>query len=244
MIQREFLRACSKRNPDLIYVLKDICPDYNAVDKYNNTALNLIIKNTRLHNKHVFIPLIAPKTNLSIADDYGRTPFINAIRLCDLAIIQQVDNNDIHQKDEHGDTPLHHACYRPVPDIQVIRYLINNGANVNARNNENKTPADTYNTQVLKVLLEYDLDINKFNDNTILFRLVSANENTMFKYVLQHASHMDINKQYDHGDTLLHQTCKNNNNELTLLLLDQGVNVFIHNKNGKFAHELIKPCHL
>ena len=81
-------------------------------------------------------------------------------------------------KDEHGDTPLHHAA--AYSGAKVIKELIKMGADVNSKNNHGKTPlheAATYSNdvKVIKELVKAGADVNaKSNKDLTPLHLVAG----------------------------------------------------------------------
>ena len=57
---------------------------------------------------------------------------------------------DINTKDNDGMTPLMYASYKS--DLEIIRLLLNNGADINARRNDGKTALMIMDAQILELL--------------------------------------------------------------------------------------------
>ena len=61
-------------------------------------------------------------------------------------------------KDDHGDTPLHEACFRG--DVEIVKELLTHGADPDAENNDGVNPLATacmgnY-VEVVKAILDYN----------------------------------------------------------------------------------------
>ena len=68
---------------------------------------------------------------------------IHAAKRMDIEAVRQhlIDETDVNTKDERGWTALHHSVL--LADNQTVMILIDNGADVNAKNGKNgKTPLD------------------------------------------------------------------------------------------------------
>jgi len=88
---------------------------------------------------------------------------------CDLPTIQAIKRAaiDINQKNDAGQTPLHFASCRD--NVEVVKWLISNGANVKAQCTEGNSPAHMAANfgcaNVLKLLISSSCDPNKANNN-------------------------------------------------------------------------------
>jgi ankyrin repeat protein len=106
-------------------------PLIKAIKKNKIDIVILLIKHA---NKH--------KINMDILDKDGNTPLILAYRLNHEEIfrflIKYMKKIDINKKDSNGNTLLFYTILKE--DIETIEYLINNGANVNYKNNKGKSP--------------------------------------------------------------------------------------------------------
>ena len=89
--------------------------------------------------------LLEHGADANFQDDFGRTPLRLAVEMGHLGIIRMLfqRNADIHIQDKFGLTPLHKAVSRHIFDhnsLQVVRFLLEHGANPNARDNRRRTP--------------------------------------------------------------------------------------------------------
>ncbi|MCX8166594.1 MAG: ankyrin repeat domain-containing protein, partial [Candidatus Micrarchaeota archaeon] len=84
--------------------------------------------------------LIENGADIYITDNVGRTAFARVVHQFDKELFDLLGGNDkklINMKDYDGYTPLMSAASSG--DLQAVRYLIKNGADINAKNNNGLT---------------------------------------------------------------------------------------------------------
>ena len=155
---------------------------------------------------------------------------------------------DIHAKDSSDSTPLHmrvgrrmresivfgaplHAVkeYKEEEYMEVVKLLLEKGANVNVQDIHGRTPlywaAQNGYTEIVKLLLEKGADVNaRDNDgNTPLHWAVGACDLEIVKLLLEKGA--NENHQDNNSITPLHSAVKTGNIELIKLLLEKGANL-------------------
>lgn len=97
--------------------------------------------------------LLEKGANINIADIRSSTPLHRAASKGNQAIVQLlVSRNDlkINCKDNYGCTPLHLACEEDREDTAVL--LVENGADIEARNRCSETPLDLCSVKLARLL--------------------------------------------------------------------------------------------
>jgi ankyrin repeat protein len=111
--------------------------------------------------------------------------------------------------EEDGDTPLHVYCFYGAKDLAVLKLLVENGADVNAKNVKGETPLH-------HVIL---------NDEGAL-----EEDKKSMLFLLEHGA--DRNAADNDGNTPLHIACKRGMVEYALFLVEQGALCTVKNNKG------------
>ncbi len=104
---------------------KKLLPLYYAIKKGNCKAASLLLK-------------VTDRDLLGLKDENGNTLLHLAIDKCRELVQELLLNIDINAANSDGNTPLHYACFNR--DVEMIRLLINHGANIRAKNKYEITP--------------------------------------------------------------------------------------------------------
>ena len=135
------------------------------------------------------------------------------------ALKQLIEKNSlcVNLIDHNLNTPLHYACKMIKPNFEIIKLLIENGANVNAVNKNNNS--------ILHSLFNcYKLYCNK---EKVRYDII--------KYILQqHILPETLNIFNKKNQHILMHECRQieSNNEIIKLLLDKGIDVNCKDKDG------------
>ena len=170
---------------------------------------------------HVFALLII------VANAQGQDIF-DAIKNNDLRTIRSIIESDpkiINVKNLNGWTPLYQACQNDV-QIDMLKYLIENGADVNISDNFGFSPLHSlavigYGGGVA-LLLSNNADVNlkSFNKTTPFHFACHNGHVNIVKLMLAHGA--DVSAKNSDGDTPLNFASKSGSREILDLLLDSG----------------------
>ena len=171
-----------------------------------------LVKRLMKNNEVTFLDVIF--SNLRFFDD----EFIIQLLLCyfnevPIPTLLQLISNKKFKISTHtkytGDINkyLINECTKKHTNMQIIRYLVEHGADINKINKYGEVPL-TYacrngNILLVKCLVEHGADINKENNEskTPLFKACSNGNEAIVKYLVEHGA--DINKETSHGFTPL-----------------------------------------
>lgn len=146
----------------------------------------------------VFREIKRPKIN-----QYNIELFFDVIRL-DINLIEEKSGNSI----------LHYACM--FNNIELVRYLIERGADVNKMNNYNYTPlhisCELNCDEIIKLLLENSADpniLNTDNENPLMLYVKSGKNSSVIESLIEVGTDIDHNDQY--GDNVFERSITHNN---------------------------------
>ena len=73
---------------------------------------------------------------------------------------------DVNIRNKYSGTALHSCCCNPDPNFKLIKILVENGADVNARDDDNDTPlyfiGQKNNKEICNYLVKNGADINEY----------------------------------------------------------------------------------
>lgn len=185
------------------------------------------------------IPVAEQFESLSFAIMHGELEKVKSI----------VHNNSdlLFMKDDvNGWTPLHQAAVAqgkagsdPAAHRAVAEFLLNKGADVNARDNGDATPlywATTVVTGTAAILLAHGADVNaKDNEGTTpLHHVLSPND---AESLVNRGA--DVNAKDNRGNAPLHTSAMSANKQLVIVLLASGASVNAKNSQGETPLRLL-----
>tara|TARA_B110000259_G_scaffold130501_1_gene147250 strand:- start:1314 stop:2294 length:981 start_codon:yes stop_codon:yes gene_type:complete len=149
--------------------------------------------------------------NVNYVDEYSKEPplfyaLTSTTQIMDL-LIQNGAN--VNATNRYGDTVLHKAC--EYEDVKSVTYLLGKKANVNASNDQCKTP-------LLVVLYAYIPDKDKSRN--------------IVKQLIQNGAKINV-RDTDEHNTPLHLACDSGDIEIVKLLIKKGANLSKKNKNNE-----------
>ena len=146
----------------------------------------------------------------------------------------------------HSNTALHWAIWHKKNDI--AKYLIEQGADINLKNESETTPLDgdtplkyavqENNVEITNILLEHGADVNakdNYNQTALIYATI-CDKVDITKSLIKYGADVNV-RDYD-GKTALMNSCINNSLEIAKILIEKGANVnaitsFIDEKTNK-----------
>lgn len=164
-INTELMQAVVRNQPEKVELLLSAGVDPEETNERGCTAL---IWATALNRESIAMKLINSDVNVSNADATGKTPLMMGSKAGNVEIVRQlvakganINEAQTGGSNEIGQTALHHAVTRP-NNLEVILFLIEQGAKIDAKNEHGRTPlinvAGSGNLENLKLLVESGAD--------------------------------------------------------------------------------------
>lgn len=122
-------------NMEIINYLLDEGAELNTRDKDGNTSLHAAVKN---NSKEVGLLLIYKNADVFTTNNDGYSPLRLSYDLNDGQEEWFINEQTINSTDAMGNSPLHLAAEWNNP--KMVTYLLNRGANINAKNDNGETP--------------------------------------------------------------------------------------------------------
>ncbi|CAC5359809.1 unnamed protein product [Mytilus coruscus] len=200
----------------------------NQKDSYGNIPLHLACMNGQTK---IVEYLVEKKSFIDIANNLGLKPFAcacenNAIAVSKFLLhhcAKWINVNEKYQKRNNGSV-LHIACTNGFSDIVVL--LLNNKADVNARDRSGCTPLHSAsNSAVVKALLEFNPNINAVDSLgrcPVYFACSTKNERVLKLLIEKNA---EINQKTIAGLRPIHAACQSGNISIVKMLLEKGAKI-------------------
>ena len=147
------LAVTLKNNEEIINYLIQNGADINLKNSKAQTPLHLACGKNRIENINIL--LIEPRINYNAVDYQGFTPLIKACASQSYDAVKAFMRSNeikINFQDKIGNTALHYLCEDEKFDIAIE--LIKNGADIEIKNNEGKTPLDLIKTEDIKNIIK------------------------------------------------------------------------------------------
>ena len=147
--------------------------------------------------------------------------------------------NFVDVKDNEGNTPLHLAANGR---LEVLRMLIANGADVNIKANDGRTPliiaTQNRSVEIVRLLIEHGADITAKDelDWTALHHAVFAGAGEVAEFLIE--SGVDVGIQGASGRTALHCAAVRGREDIVRLLLEKGANAKVKSDEDKTPLDL------
>ena len=187
--------------------------DFSTYD-YNNDDSNEY--DNLYDNQNEIDGLINHRSDQSVSEEPAEAPILHASEKGKLNLVKQMIQQDpcsVNVSDVDGYTPLHRACYNN--RIEVVKYLIENGANLSAQTIDGWQPihsaAQWGHVNVVRILVSSGADINARTNgrNTPFHLAVSRPSNRPLIEYMLFSDDVDIEAKNDASDTAF-DICKRN----------------------------------
>jgi ankyrin repeat protein len=210
--------AVARSNREVVELLLTYSADVNARDINNRTPLHRAVV---FGHKDVAELLLANNADVNVKDNNGSTPLHLAADAGekDVAELLLTNKADISAKDNDGNTPLHWAEH--LRGWNVLRDPISVLSCKEVEKSLNLV-VDTGHKDVLELLLNNKADINAKNNQgeTPLHFAVKSGFRNLAKLLLVHNA--DVNAKNNQGETPLHFAVKRCFRDLAKLLRQHG----------------------
>ena len=206
-----FHLACEQDDIELVQLLVDDHSPVNVVNHIGNTPFHVAAQNRTT----TVMECLIKKYDGSIAElvNYNGDNLLHlACKESSFHVINLLLDHgcSVTLKNNSGNTPIHIACYKKVPNINVVACLLNKCSG--------------------------SLDCHKNNDNdTILHVASQSGDIQIVKLLLKHCSAICQNSN---GDTPIHIACSINQHSIVECLLDstESVDPIINKKGKTYLH--------
>ena len=180
--------------------------------------------------------LIENGVDVNMKDGKGNSILFEACKNNDVDLIKMLVENgaDINIKTDRGYTPLGNVCCNSSDNVELARFLVDNGAIIkdscliNAVGNNN--------INIVKFLLGKGLKVTIW-DNQAITEAVWNNNFEMIKLLLENGADANAKIASHHDEPILTHVCTGYNPELVKLLIDYGADV---NYKDRVGHTALK----
>lgn len=231
----------------ILFTIIFICNPPKSVAQYYLSKKNIAINEDSLvnaafnHNKNQIKLLLKAGVNVNGRNNEGNTALNTAIeyRYKDIADLLVQHEANINLPDEKDYTPLMKAVY----DIDLVKFLVKKGADINYKTNDGVTPlfsaVDSGNIETVDYFLSIKANVNdRLHDGTTalmrsMWRIPDKNKSEIVKKLLQHG--VDVNNYNNDGTTSLMLAAIFGDEEIITYLVQSGANINAQDQQGKTA---------
>eukprot|EP00833_Pecoramyces_ruminatium_P010324 jgi/Orpsp1_1/1184356/evm.model.c7180000089213.1 len=210
-------------------------PDPNENDKI--PLINACIMGDKKKVKN----LIYNGANVNIKDEDNEFPLLYACIGNNYSIVKLLIDNGAHinEKNKDNETPLFIACDKTSINMNIVKYLIVNGAKI-YKDMECRTPLSIIRLRDMDNNSEEEKYLEYVNNVPFIMAYLNNNINLIDEFI---NNGVYINMKNKYGDTLFMIACYLNNNEIIKHLIGkEGINLFNKNKDGDSALTIM--CYL
>ncbi len=223
--------AVSSSNDEVLdNVLKNKNVDINCINKNRDTVLSYAVNNylkeknsnSALSYFKIIKKLLDFNIDINNLDKREENILFQAIKEEDTKLINLflgIENININQQNYYGETVLMEACLKGFRNIEVIKALLNYGADVNIRNKKNVT--------LIEKLIELILHYKNHKEIDLHLLEKSSSENNYFelvKYLLRNTK-INLNNFTSKSKPIFFDVITHYNFELFSLLKANGIDL-------------------
>lgn len=223
---------------DVVEFLINCGTDVNTQNQFYQTPLRLALENDRFD---VAKMLIKKGSDINQRYEYGQTLLHLFIIAEDLDSVRfLIDFGiDVNVSSENGNTPIHYSAKNlSRKGFRIAKLLLKNGVNIEAVNNENKSPLylsiKNNNFRIAKLLIEHGANVNftgSIENKTLLQLSAEKNNLKIFKLLIENGVNVNVKDVF--FDTPLHSMLSHyysqleelDHNQISLLLLENGCKI-------------------
>ena len=232
------LVAATNSNLEVFYTLVQMGADIKAVDHDNN---NVLLMASAYNENYQIIPLLLQMGfSLDYRNDLGENAIIAATKNRNPEIFQvlmlnsgaysdkEIAKKYINSADIYGNTLLMHAIKNN--NVEIIKYLINKGADVNAKDCKNNTVliqavSQISDSNIIELLINAGADVKAEDNNgfdCLGYAVLNNTNEEIIKLLINKG--LNVKKVYEKGfKTLAFYAAGNPNPEIMQILIDNGV---------------------
>lgn len=191
-------------NPVLVRLLLEAGADANAVDQFGQTPLHALSNHRNWSLDSMVLLIEEGHANINAAQLDGATPLHSLLSLYLKYIVKKFLEYEpnCNIADKQGNTPLHVFMQHYITDIDVLRMLLEQGANPNAKNHKGLTPllclhdANQTFTEIMELFQNAGANIHELDrdGNNLVFRLLAHRAN-----LVDADSHKEFIYLFDQG---------------------------------------------
>jgi ankyrin repeat protein len=236
--KQEYLKyAVLDQDIELIKNILKTNVDINKdINKDGHTLLMLAAK--YVSDIEIIELLIDKGANVFADSNIEANPIMMASMSNNVKVVKLLDDKGSYLSSEtiYGFTPILYAAkYNPKPD--VIKYLINNNANINSTNEDGVSAlmfASGYNSyEVVKTLIDESTQVNKRDlsgRNSIYYAATYNPDSKIINLLVENGA--DVNSKNKKGLTPLMRASAFNNYEVVKVLIEHGADINSKTESG------------
>ena len=205
----------------------------DAPDREGRTALSYAAARGSLA---VVEYLIEQGANVNAVDSEGYSPLHDAVGSGNFEVVKKlVDKGaDVNAQNNHGNTALHSLNVQNGEGRDILYFLIDEGASLEIKNNDNETPLDVgvdRKGNAMRVALNTPKRITAFHE------AVKGGDINVVEKLLN--ERINVNAQGEGGNTALHLAASSGNLQVVKALTDNGADPAIQNNEGKSPLDVV-----